>query len=136
MEADWRFGVVGNIIHEHQLDDGRIVHGTKEFVGGAKVYIDGKNWYNYPRTEIVVIGLGRYKKYEIAQIDPALIENVRFQLIRKKYVLEMLECIASLDGWDWYGRTADDKRAAKLFVENWESIVQESKNNRLVDTID
>lgn len=131
VEHDWRIGVVGNIIHEHTLEDGRIVHGTKEFVGGAKVYIGGKNWNNYPRTEICVIGLGRYKKYERAYVSPDLIENVRFQIIRKKVVLAIINSVELLGEWVWYGRTANDKREAKKIVENWESIVLEAKGNKV-----
>lgn len=130
MDNNWRFGVVGNIVREHKSEDGKIWHGTKDFPGGTKVFIDGKNWYNYKRTEIPVIGLARYKKYTVSSVDPALIENVRFQIIRRKEVLNILEGESILDGWDWWERTAEDKREAKAFVEKWDQIVSESIENR------
>lgn len=129
-ENRWRIGVVGNIVREHISADGTLWHGTRDFSGGTKVYIDGKNWYNYPRSEISVIGLARYKKYRVSSVDPALIENVRFQIIRKREVLNILDGEETLDGWYWWGRTADDKREAKKFVSNWESVVLESIANK------
>lgn len=122
MENNWRFGVVGNIIHFHEPESGQVVSGTKEFSGGTKVYIDGKNWNNFPRTEVTVIGLNRFKKYQIASVNPEFIENVRFQLIRNTEVLEILSHIEATDGWIWYGRTAQDKRAAKKFADEWNTM--------------
>ena len=129
METEWRFGVVGNIVPTHQDEHGKTLYGTKEFTGGTKVYIDGKNWYNYPRTQIVVIGLNRFKKYSIASVSPELIENVRFQLIRRMQVLNIIENEAALDGWHWWGKTSADKKEARYFVENWEAIKKEAAAN-------
>ena len=122
-DNNWRFCVVGNIVHEHLGDDGAIYYGTKEFVGGTKVYIDGKNWANYKRSKIVVIGLNRFRKYEIASVEPKLIENVRFQAIFKPTVLEILDYEEAMEGWSWWGRTAQDKRDAKEFVKNWDELL-------------
>ena len=129
MDTQWRFGVVGNIIREHQDENGKTLYGTKEFTGGTKVYIDGKNWANYPRTEIVVIGLNRFKKYRIASVSPLLIENVRFQLIRKNEVLDILSYEETMEGGHCWERTAADKKEAKEFAENWERIVAEAQAN-------
>ncbi len=120
---DWRFCVVGNIVHSHSGADGETFYGTKAFVGGTKVYIDGKNWSNYERTEIVVIGLNRFKKYAIESVDPMLIENVRFQVVHKPEVLRILDREEAMEGWYWWKRTAQDKREAKEFADNWHSLL-------------
>ena len=126
----WRFGVVGNITHEHIGEDGNKYYGTREFSGGTKVYIDGKNWNNYPRSEIVVIGLNRFKKYEIVAVPPSLIENVRFQVFRLPIVLRILDSIEDTDGWHWWGRLSVDKREAKDFALSWKKIVEAANKNR------
>ena len=96
-----------------------------------KVYIDGKNWFNFERTDIAVIGLNRFKKYAIESVDPQLIENVRFQVIHKPVVLQILDYEECIEGWSWWGRTAQDKREAKEFAENWEDLLETvRKRNR------
>ena len=130
---DWRFFVVGNIVRSHTGNDGEVYYGTKEFVGGAKVYIDGKNWVYYKGARITVIGLNRFKKYEIVSLDPLLIENVRFEVVHKPTVLKIVDYAAAVDGWYWWGRTADDKRAAKAFAAIWEALLQELKANPVPD---
>jgi len=120
---NWRFCVVGNIVHDHLVVDGTVYYGTKEFVGGTKVYIDGKNWGNYKRSKIVVIGLNRFKRYEIVSVDPKYIENVRFQAIFKPAVIQIMDHVEIMEGWHWWGRTADDKREAKEFVNNWSALL-------------
>lgn len=130
-KKDWRFGVVGNIVHTHVGTDGETYYGTKAFTGGTKVYIDGKNWANYERKDIVVIGLNRFKRYAIESIDPILIENVRFQVVHKPEVLMILDHEEAVEGWCWWKRTAQDKREAKEFAEKWNDLidlVKERKN--------
>ncbi len=128
---NWRFCVVGNIVRSHKGSDGETYYGTKEFTGGTKVYIDGKNWFNFERTDIAVIGLNRFKKYAIESVDPQLIENVRFQVIHKPVVLQILDYEECIEGWSWWGRTAQDKREAKEFAENWEDLLETvRKRNR------
>lgn len=119
---NWRFCAVGNIVHEHLGEDGNLYCGTKVFSGGTKVYIDGKNWANYERSEIAVIGLNRFKRYQIASVKPELIENVRFQVVFKPVVLRILDYEESTEGWCWWGRTANDKREAKEFVRKWNEL--------------
>lgn len=129
-DKNWRFGVVANIVKEHIDSEGNVWHGTKEFVGGAKVYIDGKNYPNYERTKIVVIGLGRYHKYEVIDLYPELLENIRFHVIRKPIILEIMKNLEWMEGWHWYGRTAEDKREAQKFVVEWENHVKEMNKRR------
>lgn len=57
----WRFCVVGNIVQTHCDAEGKVYYGAKEFVGGTKVYLAGKNWFNYKSSTISVIGLNRFK---------------------------------------------------------------------------
>ena len=130
---EWRFGVVGNIVKTHLDEDGILRYGTIQFTGGTKVYIDGKNWSNLPRTEIVVIGLNRFKRFEIAAVPPELIENVRFQIIRNRTVLNILSGEEAVDGWHFWGRLSSDRREAKEFANNWEEIVSVAERNRNQD---
>ena len=126
---NWRFCVSGNIVRTHTGPDGITYYGTKAFSGGTKVYIDGRNWANYPRTEIVVIGRNRFKKFAIESVEPRLIENVRFQTVHNPVVLSILEHEEVFDGWYWWGRTAQDKREAKEFVHRWEELLEAAQKN-------
>ena len=64
-DIKWRFCVSGNIVKSHIGEDGVTYYGTKEYTGGTKVYIDGKNWAEGMQA-IRVIGLNRFKKFELA----------------------------------------------------------------------
>ncbi len=120
-DKKWRFCVVGNIVRSHIGEDGITYYGTKEYTGGTKVYIDGKNWTECMQN-IHVIGLNRFKKFELAWVDTKLIENVRFQTVHNPIVLEIIDYLACFEGWNWWERTAQDKREAKAFVQNWTNL--------------
>lgn len=124
---EWRFSVVGNIVKTHTDNEGNTYYGTKAFKGGTKVYLDGK-YFPSDDTQISVIGLNRYGRYAIETIPVELIENVRFQVIYKMPVMEIMEYEEGIDGWKWWGRTANDKREAKEFVKNW-YLRKEEKDN-------
>lgn len=131
-DKNWRFCVAGNIVPTHVGDDGVTYYGTKVFSGGTKVYIDGKNWDNFERTNVVVLGKNRFGRWEFDGVDPELIENVRFGTVHSPTVLSLLKGEEATEGWFWYGRTAEDKRHAKAFAENWEElcrIVKERKES-------
>ena len=117
-EIKWRFCVSGNIVKSHIGEDGVTYYGTKEYTGGTKVYIDGKNWAEGMQT-INVIGLNRFKRFELARVDTKLIENVRFQTVHNPIVLRIIDYLACIEGWNWWERTAQDKREAKAFAQNW-----------------
>lgn len=124
---EWRFAVVGNIVKSHKGDDGKVYYGTKEFTGGTKVYLDGK-YFPADGAKISVIGLNRHRKYSIETIPTALIENVRFKVIFNMTVMEIMDHVEAIDGWKWWGRTANDKREAKEFVKNWYLRMETNKN--------
>lgn len=113
---EWRFCVVGNITNQHLSEDGKILYGTKAFVGGTKVYIDDRTW-NLNEGEANVIGLNRFGRYAVESVSIDLIENLRLQKIFKPKVLEIIGYLEFAEGWLWRGRTADDKRALSAFVE-------------------
>lgn len=115
-ESKWRFGVVGNIISEHTDDSGNVYYGTKAFTSGTKVYIDGKHW-DHTRTDICVIGRNRFGRMVLESIPIHLIENIRTQRIYKPHVLEMIDHLRVMEGWEWWGRTAADRKESEKFVK-------------------
>lgn len=123
-EKDWCFGVVGNIVKTHMSEDGSLLYGTPAFRGGARVYIDGKNWTD-AFDSISVIGFSRGNRYQVAEVPIALIENVRCCRILAPAVLEIIHHVEVLDGWTWWGRTAADKRETEAFAARWTSTMAE-----------
>lgn len=122
-EKDWRFGVVGNIVKTHMSEDGSLLYGTPAFRGGARVYIDGKNWTD-AFDSISVIGFSRGNRYQVAEVPIALIENVRCCRILAPAVLEIMHHVEVLVGWTWWGRTAADKRETEAFVSKWNNEIR------------
>ena len=117
---NWRFCVVGNIKAQHTDETGKVLYGTKAFSGGTKVYIDDKTW-GLNDGRISVIGLNRFGRYTTESVPVGLIENVRIQRVFKPKVLEIMNYLEIMDGWPWRGRTAEDRKAVKTFVEKWNS---------------
>lgn len=115
-EKKWRFGVVGNIVSEHTDEDGNVYYGTKAFTPGTKVYIDGKLWDNQ-RTDVSVIGRNRFGRIVTETIPINLIENIRTQRIYKPRVLEIMHYLREFEGWEWWERTAADRKEAENFVK-------------------
>ena len=119
----WRFCVTGNIVRKHKGGNGETYYSTREFSGGTKVYIDGNDWFYHDNPCLYVIGLNRHKRYVLASVEPFLIENVRFQIIHRRGVLRFIEHIEHLEGWDFWGKTALDKRGARVFADNWDKVL-------------
>ncbi len=118
---NWNFCVAGNIVKMRIDEFGVLRHGTAGFSGGTKVYLQGKYWEEYwkKRGVIMAIGLSRGKRYECLEVPVNAIENVRFQTVFDPQVVSMMdnpECY-----YDWWHRTANDKREAKAFIEEWNS---------------
>ena len=111
-EAKWRFGVVGNIVSEHTDDDGNVYYGTKAFTPGTKVYIDGKFW-DYQRTDISVIGRNRFGRVVLETVPISLIENIRTQRIYKPHVLEIIDYLRVMEGWEWWKELLPTARMQK-----------------------
>lgn len=122
-QKDWSFGVVGNIVKTHLSEDGSLRYGTPAFRGGARVYLDGKNWKD-SADWISVIGFSRGNHYQIAEVPISLIENVRCCRILAPAVLEIIHHVEVLDGWTWWGRTAADKRETEAFVSKWNNEIR------------
>ena len=115
-EAKWRFGVVGNIVSEHTDDDGNVYYGTKAFTPGTKVYINGKFW-DHQRTDVSVIGINRFGRIVLETVPINLIENIRTQRIYKPQVLEIIDYLRVIEGWEWWERTAADRKDTEKFVK-------------------
>ncbi len=114
--ARWNHCAVGNVVRERIDKNGEVKHGTKEFVGGAKVYLQGKYW-NKRDKKIRVIGLDRNHKYREVKVPVDCIENVRISTVYKQVVVDMMNYYEDEDLW-WH-RTANDKRDVKRFIELW-----------------
>lgn len=117
-EAKWRFGVVGNIVFEHTDENGNVYYGTKAFTPGTKVYIDGKFW-DYQRTDISVIGKNRFGRLVLETVPIRLIENIRPQRIYKPHVLKIIDSLRVMDGWEWWDRTAADRKDTEKFAKHF-----------------
>ena len=115
-EAKWRFGVVGNIVSEHTDDDGNVYYGTKAFTPGTKVYINGKFW-DPENPNIAVIGRNRFGRVVLETVPINLIESIRTQRIYKPHVLEIIDHLRVMDGWEWWERTAADRKDTENFVK-------------------
>ena len=115
---NWRFCAVGNIKPQRTDENGKILYGTKAFSGGTKVYIDDRTW-GINDGHISVIGLNRFGRYTTESVPVDLVENVRAQRVFKPKVLEIMYFLETMDGWPWRGRTAEDRKAVKIFVEQW-----------------
>ena len=116
-QIEWRFGVVGNIVSEHTDENGNVYYGTKAFTPGTKVYINGKFW-DYQRTEIGVIGKNRFGRVVLETVPINLIENIRTQRIYSPHVLEIIDYLRVVEGWEWWERTTADRKDAECFVKN------------------
>ena len=119
-DKEWRFCVVGNIVKQHQGEDGNAYYGTKQFVGGTKVYIADYHT-NWIERTVSVIGLNRFHRFEMERISIDLIENVRVQTVFKPKVLQIMRGSAIIDGYHWRGRTAEDRRTVEAYVKEWEA---------------
>ena len=122
-EANWRFGVVGNIVVSHIGEDGKTYYGTKAFTPGTKVYIDGKYWSKESST-ISVIGRNRFGRTVLEYIHLDCIENFRVQRIYKPTILKIIDYLREMEGWDWWGRTVEDRKSTEKFVKEMKSRFQ------------
>ena len=120
--VEWRFGIVGNIKAQHLGESGEILYGTKCFSGGTKVYISDITLDMEDRT-ISVLGRNRYGHYVTERIPLELIENVRVKRIFTPKVIEIMNYLKLIDGWEWRGRTGEDRRAVKEFVRTWDKLL-------------
>ncbi len=114
-KADWRFCVSGNIVHTHIDEEGVLRYGTKAFTGGTKVYLNGKN-YTQGGKKIEVIGRNRFGRTVTDFITLEYIENIRTQRVYKPVVLEIMAYLEAVEGDQWFGRTATDRKESELFV--------------------
>ena len=114
----WKYCVVGNIVRERIDENGILRHGTVAFKGGARVYIEGKNYdYDYVRNGIYVLGLNRYRRFVYEFVPKDLIENVRFSRTYKPIIMDMMHEYEGHDGW--WGDSDEDGLDAKMFANNW-----------------
>jgi hypothetical protein len=87
----WAFCVVGNVIDEHLFGrDKHIVHGTKHFRPGAKLYIlDG--FWGMGGENLIVMGKPRNRKALIKIVfKRSLIENFRVKQVYDKRIIREL----------------------------------------------
>jgi len=120
-KPQWRYCVVGNIVKTHVDENGILRYGTPAFKGGARVYLV-RNFWEYPRKEIAVLGLSRGKRYQMKDVSPDLIENVRVRKVYKPAVVGLMSDIEYLPCW--WGSTKKEKKDAQAFVERWNRMRQ------------
>ena len=120
LEKSWVFGVAGNIIGAHTDDEGNTFYGTKAFRPRTKVYLLGKYYYE-GQKEVDVIGINRFHKavYESIPIDR--IENIRKTRIFDPHVRAIMDHLQALEGFRFWGRTAEDKKSAREFAKRMNS---------------
>lgn len=116
MDNEWKYCAVGNIVKTRIDENGKEWHGTAAFRPGAKVYLQGKIWYEGVK-EIDVIGLTRGKKYKAITVPIGVIENVRPSRVYTPNVLQIM------DNWEfceyWWHKNSADRREVKEFIERW-----------------
>lgn len=117
-QTEWRFGVVANITYSHIDENGEIRYGTKAFKPGTKVYLGGKYW-DSTNPNIGVIGLNRFGRTVVESVPVELVENVRTQRIYNSKVIKIMDHLEVMDGWEWWKRTAADRRETEQFVKEW-----------------
>ena len=119
---------MGNIVKTHLDEEGVVRYGTKAFTGGTKVYIPWKWNCIDDREGTFVIGMNRFHRFALEPVDFELLENIRFQIVFKTTVLEIIDREEVMDGYDSWGRTADDKRGAKAFADRLTRRIEDIKN--------
>ena len=110
-----KYCVIGNIVKEHDDEDGKRRYGTACFPGGRKVYISRRLWEN---EEVTVMGLNRFmNKYALERVPLALIDNIRFSKTFNTHVLELMrnDYFESEDMWWLY--KDEDKTGAMEFAK-------------------
>ena len=112
---EWVWCLVGNVVDEHpQGEDHVIVHGTKHFRPGTKVYCLPSQWGD-GYEQIAVLGKHKGQRGLIAIVmGSRLIENFRCQKVYSPYVIRKMyqsdfipwgnsesdhECVQSLAKW-------------------------------------
>ena len=115
-KSEWKYCVVGNIVHERIDKAGILRYGTAQFTGGTRVYLCGRYW-NSDREDITVIGLNRRNHYEATEVPVSAIENVRCSRVYKPKVLEMMN---NFEFWHcWWSNSPEDKKEIAAFVDQW-----------------
>lgn len=131
--SNWKYCVAGNIKKIHFDENNTIRYGTSAFTGGTKVYLCGKTWDKTSST-ITVIGLNRGgKKFQIHDISPDMIENVRCCTVHIPAVIDVMNNYEF--GHLWWDNTYDDKVSAEDFAEQWQEIISSDIKNNKEDNI-
>lgn len=125
---EWVWCLVGNVVDEHEYgEDHQIVHGTKHFSPGTKVYVLPQQWDLGEMTPVV----GRHRKSGkliciVMRMD--WIENFRVQKVYSPNVIRHMRN-GSNDGccYRQWGSTEEDHRAAEA-AASWWSLTQEQKD--------
>ena len=64
-----------------------------------------------------MIGRNRFGRVVLESVPINLIENIRTQRIYKPHVLEIIDYLRVMEGWEWWERTAADRKDAENFVK-------------------
>lgn len=116
---EWVWCLVGNVVDEHPWgEDHAIVHGTKHFSPGTKVYVQRVRW-GWPHDSATVVGRHRGGKKLVKLIMRAnLIENWRCQKVFSPTVLRHMFSDNEWDRRDMADRqTEESRRSMEEFAE-------------------
>lgn len=107
-EPEWVWGLIGNILEEHEYGEAHeIRRGTKQFSGGTKVYLSCGHWGD-GYENVNVIGKARNsRRYIQVVMRRKCITNFRMQKVYKPVVLEKMK---SENGWGGFWDNSDESR--------------------------
>ena len=113
-EKEWVWCLVGNIIETHEYGERKeLLHGTKQFRSGAKVYLAPSNWSD-GYENIVVIGIPRHSRHFIEIITRSdYVENFRLQKVYNPFLLKMMRDSEYL----WWDDSEDSCHRIKSLIE-------------------
>ena len=111
---EWCWGLVGNIKQTREYGESHEIRkGTKNFSGGAKVFIAPVQWGDGGEN-VVVIGVPRYSKRNIEIIIRSKdIENYR---LKKVYKPEIIKLMCSSEH-HWWNDTEQDRDRIIEYLE-------------------
>ena len=107
--------LVGNIVECHEFGEAKeVLHGTKQFRPGAKVYIAPMQWGD-GGEKLVVIGQPRRTRKNIEIIIWSRnITNYRIKRVYSPTILKMMQ----KSKYRWWGDTEEDKKRIMEYLNS------------------
>lgn len=107
-EPEWVWGLIGNILEEHEYGEAHeIRRGTKQFSGGTKVFLSCSHWGDGYENVNVIGKARKSRRYIQVVMRRKCITNFRMQKVYKPVVLEKMK---SENGWGGFWDNSDESR--------------------------